>query len=126
MTIVTDERVARFVAEIVGQGFVPPFTCMGTERNGQIINGVIFNCFEGADVHVSIAGRGWTRGFLADVGHYVFDTLKCERITVQTEQPKIARIAQRLGGQIEGLKRNHFGKGRDAILVGILAGDYRF
>ena len=124
--VVTDERVARFVSDRVGQGFVPPYTCLGTERDGEIINGVIFNCFEGADVHVSIAGRGWTKGFLADVGHYVFGVLRCERITVQTEQPAIVRIAERLGGQVEGLKRNHFGKGRDAFIVGILSSEYRF
>lgn len=124
--IVSDERVAKFVSGEVGQGFVPPYTCFGTERGGRIINGVIFNCFEGADVHVSIAGHGWTRGFLADVGAYVFGALKCERITVQTEQPKLVRIAERLGGQVEGLKRNHFGPGRDAFLVGILRQEYRF
>lgn len=126
MNVVTDERVARFVGQRVGEVIVPPFTAMGLERDGEIIAGVVFNCFEGFDLHVTIAGHGWTRGFLADVGQYVFGTLKCERITIQTEQPKIVRIAKRLGGQVEGLKRNHFGKGRDAILVGILAGDYRF
>lgn len=124
--IVSDERVARFVSEQVGAGLCPPFTAMGTERHGKIINGVIFNCFEGADVHVTIAGHGWTKGFLADVGQYVFGKLKCERITVQTEQPKIVRIAERLGGQVEGLKRDHFGKGRDAFIVGILKHEYRF
>jgi len=124
--IVSDERVAKFVSDVVGQGFTPPYTSMGTERDGKIINGVIFNCFEGADVHVTIAGHGWTKGFLADVGQYVFGQLKCQRITVQTEQPKIVRIAERLGGKVEGLKRNHFGPGRDAFIVGILASEYRF
>lgn len=124
--IVTDERVARFVSDKIGHGFVPPYTCIGTERDGEIVNGVIFNCFEGADVHVSIAGRGWTRGLLADVGQYVFVVLRCERITIQTEQPSIVRIAERLGGQVEGLKRNHFGKGRDAYIVGILKEEYKF
>ncbi len=121
---VADERVARFVSEMVGHAFVPPFTCMGIEKDGQVIAGVIYNVFEGADVHVTIAGRGWTRGFLSDVGAYVFGALKCERITVQTEQAKIVRIAERLGGQVEGLKRNHFGRGRDAFIVGILKEDY--
>lgn len=126
MNIVSDDRVPRFVSEKVGQGFVPPFTCMGIERDGEIIAGVLFNCFEGKDVHVTIAGSGWTKGFLADVGQYVFGALKCERITVQTEQPKIVRIAERLGGKVEGLKRNHFGAGRDAYIVGILSSEYRF
>ncbi len=126
MSIVSDERVARFVGAALDTAFVPPFTVMGIERHGEIIGGVIFNVFEGVDVHVSIAGRGFTKGFLAEVGHYVFDVLKCERMTGQTENPAIVDIALRLGGQIEGCKRNHFGKGRDAYLVGILKDDWKF
>ena len=124
--IVTDERVALFVSERVGAAFVPPFTCMGLERNGEIVAGVIFNVFEGCDVHVSIAGRGWTPHFCREVGKYVFDTLKCERMTAVTEKPEIVRIAEWLGGEVEGLLRNHFGKGRDGFIVGILKEDYRF
>lgn len=124
--IVTDERVARFVSAALNIGLVPPFTCMGIEREGQIIAGVVYNVFEGADVHVTIAGRGFTRGFLAEMGHYVFNQLGCERITGQTEQPAIVRLAERLGGQIEGLKRNHFGKGRDAYIVGILKEEWKW
>lgn len=126
MIVVTDERVARFVGERVGQVIVPPFTAMGLEKAGEIIAGVVFNHFEGFDVHVTIAGHGWTKGFLADVGQYVFDQLKCLRITVITEQPKVIRIAEKLGGEIEGRLRNHFGPGRDGYIIGILKSEYRF
>ena len=126
MKIVDDERVARFVGERVGRVIVPPFTVMGIERNGEIVAGVIFNHYEVTDVHVTIAGHGWTRGFLAEVGHYVFGALRCERITVVTEQPEVVRIAERLGGEIEGLMRSHFGQGRDGIVLGILKTDYRY
>lgn len=124
--IVTDERVARFVGDAVGIGFVPPFTCMGIERDGEIIGGVLFNVFEGPDVHVTVAGKGWSKGFFAEVGHYVFDILKCERMTAITEQPSVVRIAERLGGEIEGCLRNHFGRGRDGFIVGILREDWKF
>lgn len=124
--IVTDNRVAHLVSHITGGAFVPPFTCMGIERNGEVIAGVIFNVFERSDVHVSIAGTGWTPAFCREVGRYVFETLQCERITAVTEQPKIVRLAERMGGQIEGCLRNHFGKGRDGFIVGILKDEYRF
>jgi RimJ/RimL family protein N-acetyltransferase len=122
--IVTDDRVAKFVSDAIGKGLVPPFTCMGIERDGKIIAGVIFNVFEGCDVHVTVAGRGWTRGFFAEVGQYVFGQLKCERMTALTEQERVVNIALRLGGQIEGRLRNHFGRGRDAVIIGILKEDY--
>jgi len=126
LNIVDDERVARFVGDRVDSVIVPPYTLMGIEKDGEIIAGVVFNHFTGCDLHVTIAGTGWTKGFLADVGQYVFGQLNCIRITVVTEQPKVVRIAERLGGDIEGLMRNHFGPSRDAYLVGILREDWKF
>lgn len=124
--IVTDDRVVQFVSAALQARLFPPFTAIGIETDGHIVAGVVFNCFEGADVHATVAGHGWTREFLTAVGEYVFVTLGYERITAQTEQPHIVRFAERLGGQLEGLKRNHFGKGRDAFIVGILAEEYKF
>lgn len=123
---VDDNRVLAFVSERCGVNFLPPVTCMGVERNGEIVGGVVFNFFESADVHISVAGTGWTRGFLAEVGHYVFDILKSERMTALTEQPAVVRLAERLGGQVEGLMRNHYGKDRDAFVVGILKDDWKY
>lgn len=122
--IVTDERVALFVAAKTGTRIIPPWTAMGIEHKGEIIAGAVFNHFEGADIHATVAGRGWTKSFLADVGQYVFRQLQCERMTVVTEQPHVVRIAQKLGGEVEGLLRNHFGPGRPGFIVGILKEDY--
>lgn len=124
--IVSDERVALFVSETIGVGFIPPYTCMGIERDGKIIGGVLFNVFESADVHISVAGTGWTKGFFAEVGHYVFTLLQLERMTAITENPEVVRLAQRLGGEIEGVMRNHYGKGRDGFIVGFLREDWKF
>ncbi|MCY1741156.1 GNAT family N-acetyltransferase [Ensifer sp. SL37] len=124
--IVTDDRVAAFVAKTCGIDFLPPWTCMGIESEGEIIAGVVFHCFEGANVHLTIAGHGWTRGFLRAVGEYIFETLKCERFTLTTEQPAVVNLGVRLGGQVEGLMRNQFGRGRDGFLIGVLKDEYRF
>jgi hypothetical protein len=82
--IVTDDRVARFVGGQIESIIFPPFTCMGIEHNGVVIADVVFNCFTGHDIEVTIAGKGWTRGFIKSVGVYVFDQLGCIRITVTT------------------------------------------
>lgn len=124
--IVTDDRVAVFVAKACGVVINPPYTCMGIERNGQIIGGVVFNHFEGHDIHMTAAGAGWTKSFLADVGQYLFGQLRLLRVTIITEQPKVVRLSERLGGQIEGLMRDHFGPGRDGFLVGILKDDWPY
>ena len=124
--IVTDKRVAEFVGKKVGSAIYPPFTCLGTESEGEIINGVVFNCFTRTDIHVTIAGERWSKGFLTLVGHYVFSKLRCERMTAITEQVKIVRIAERLGGKVEGCMRNHFGPGRDGFVVGILRDEWKY
>jgi RimJ/RimL family protein N-acetyltransferase len=124
--IVTDSRVAELVTRLTGKVFAPPFTCMGIEKDGEVVGGALFNVYEGTDIHVSIAGKGFSRGFMADVGDYCFNQLKCYRITSVTEDPKVVRIAERLGGKIEGCLRDHFGPSRDGFIVGILKNDYRF
>lgn len=120
--IVTDERVAAFVAQEVGSEIFPPYTCAGIEKDGRIVAGVVFNCFTGADIEITVASeRGaMTRGFLRVCARYVFTTLRCERASITTEKSDVVRFAERLGGKVEGLKRNQFGPGRDAYLVGIL------
>ncbi|MBL4858974.1 MAG: hypothetical protein JKY36_07255 [Erythrobacter sp.] len=124
--IVSDERVERFIAERLGTALCPPYTVAGLERDGEIVAAVLFNQFEGPNVHVSIAGTGWTRGFIKAVGEYVYGQLGCLRVTVTTEQEKVADYALRLGGQVEGRMRDYFGLGRDAWIIGILRSEWRF
>jgi len=124
--IVADERVSRFVSESLGMGLCPPYSVVGIEKDGQVIAGVLINHFEGSDCHVSVAGTGWTRAFLVAVGQYVFEQLGCLRCTIITEQEKVVDLGMRLGGEIEGRLRSHFGEGRDGLIVGILRKDYRY
>jgi RimJ/RimL family protein N-acetyltransferase len=124
--IVTDDRVALFVAERCHVAIVPPFTCMGIERNGEVVAGVVFNSFTWTNIHVTVAGTGFTRPFIRAVGLYVFGQLECLRMTITTEQPKVIEYAKRLGAQTEGRIRNHFGQGRDGIVLGILREEWKF
>jgi RimJ/RimL family protein N-acetyltransferase len=124
--IVTDDRVALFVAERCHVAIVPPFTCMGLERNGEVVAGVVFNCFTWADIQVTVAGHGFTRAFIRAVGRYVFEQLGCLRMSIVTEQPDVMDYAKRLGAQTEGRIRNHFGQGRDGIALGILREEWTF
>lgn len=123
--IVTDNRVATFIAEKLNYPLCPPYSFMGWERDGEITGAALFNCFEGPDVHVGVAGSGWTRGFIRAVGDYVYSQLGCERMTITTESEKVAGYAERLGGVREGVLRSHFGPGRDGIIVGILKAEFK-
>ena len=122
--IVTDASVAEFVERIIGRPIIPPFTCIGVERDGVVVAGAVFNCYTRADIHVTVAGLP-TRSLIRSVGKYAYGQLGCQRMTVITEQPKIAEYAQRLGGAVEGILRNQFGAGRDGVLIGILRDDWK-
>lgn len=124
--IVTDERVARFIYQRTGTVFCPPYSVMGVERDGEIVAGVLINQFEGANCHVSAAGSGWTLPFMRALGRYVYNQLGCLRMTLTTESEIVARYAERLGGQREGVMRSHFGPRRDGILIGILREEYLY
>ncbi len=124
--IVDGERVARFVSQDLGFALCPPYYALGMERDGQITGGAILNHFEGVDVHVTMAGKRWSLEFTRALGRYIFDTLGCERMTGITERDHIVRLVKRLGGQVEGCLRNHFGRGRDGIVVGILRDEWRY
>ena len=124
--IVSDERVARFVGERCGTIIYPPYTCMGIERGGRVTAGVVFNNYTGLDIEITVAGKSFTRGFISAVGQYVFEQIGCLRMSITTEQPKVVDLAKRLNAQVEGVKRNRFGAGRDGTLLGILKEDWGF
>ena len=125
-SIVSHDGVRSFIESALDLKLCPPCSFMGLEQDGRIIAAVAFNVFEGHDLHFSAAGCGWNKKFLSEVGRYVFDVLGCQRMTAVTESAEVARLAQRLGGQIEGCLRNHFGPDRNAYIVGILAKEYKF
>lgn len=122
--IVSDERVSDFASRYFK--IVPPYTCMGLERNGQVIAAAVFNHYERTDIHVTVCGRVRSAGFIRAVGWYVFQQLGCLRMTAITEKPQIVAMGLRLGGEIEGRLRNHFGPGRDGIIIGILKEEWRY
>lgn len=124
--IVSDDRVAPFVARECGVQIVPPYTAIGIEQSGEIVAGVVFNHWTGSDVHMTAAGSGWTKGFLADIGDYVFNKLNCSRMTAITEQQKVVRLSERLGGEVEGILRDQFGPSRPGYMIGFLKADWRW
>jgi RimJ/RimL family protein N-acetyltransferase len=124
--IVADERVYDHVCEKLGARIQPPVQCLGVEEDGEIIGGVVFNNFSECDVELSVAGdvKAWSRAFFRRVRDYVFEECGYLRLTFVTEHRDVVELACRLGAQTEGRKRNHFGEGRDAILLGILKNEW--
>lgn len=125
---VSDARIAAFVCQKTGITLGQDYTCLGIIQNGQVTAGIVFNHCTGADIHITAATSpgAFTKIFLTRCGHYLWDELKLARFSVTTEQPNVVDLIQRVGGKIEGTKRDAFGPGRDAIMLGVLAKDWPF
>lgn len=124
--IVSGARVATYVADRLGSAFATEHTALGIEREGRLVAGVVFNCWTGPDVQLSIAAEpgALSRRFLRRVGLYITKELGCIRATIETEQPHVIDMALRMGGVVEGVKRDLFGEGRDGTVVGVLKKDW--
>lgn len=114
MRLVTDsEAVAHWVAARcdVGQ-FQAPYTAFGwADASGQIVGGAVFNAWNGANVELSLAGRGSvTRQAFRDIAAYVFGQLGCRRLSMVTKAANLRLVhqAERNGFAREGMRKDFF------------------
>ena len=127
---ISDQRVADYVAARTGIALAPgQYAQLGIVRDGQVTAGVVFTHFSGTDISLTVAAAyhgAFTKTFLIRLGQYLWGELGCSRITFLTEQDRVVELAVQLGAKIEGRKRDAFGPGRDATMLGLLASEWPF
>jgi hypothetical protein len=82
----------RFVGERCGTIIYPPFTAMGIERDGEITAGVVFNCYTGNDIAVTVAGGPFNRGSSRQLGKYVFERSAASACRSQQKSLKLSKL----------------------------------
>lgn len=127
------ELIAAFVN--VRQGFPANaswgnYTALGLMRDGHLIAGAIYNCFEGANANIHIAADGhfWlTPDFLRAGFVYPFLQLGKRRITafMPAGNKRAIRLAEKLGFSYEGTLRHYYPQD-DAVNYGMLREECRF
>lgn len=109
-----DATVAEWVGQKIGKPFSAPFTAIGTlGADGRLTGGAVFTNYTGDAVEISIAGGGVVcRSFWAATAHYVFEQLKCSRLSVHTSEKnkRVRRMAPKFGFVYEGTARKMYGK----------------
>jgi RimJ/RimL family protein N-acetyltransferase len=121
--------IAKYVAEALGEeGFGECYT-IGNVKNNILVAGVVFNNYTGLSVQMTAAGVGhWcTHELLNNCFSFVFNGLKCKRITVLVAKSntKALKLNKHLGFIEEGIVR--MGEGdEDLILLGMLKSECRY
>jgi len=125
-----DEAIARWVGQRVGVDDFGKCVTIGILSGDELIAGVVFNNYRPPGIEATIAStspRWCNRATLAVIFGYVFDQLRCRRLTAITEatnQPVRAFLCH-LGFREEGLLRHGFMTG-DAALYGMVREDCRW
>lgn len=96
------ERVGRWMAERGGGDWRDGAKCIGLERDGRLIAGVLCDWHNGASVYMHVAGEGkrWLdREFLWFCFFYVFEQLKCRVVIglVAGDNREAQRFDEHLG-----------------------------
>lgn len=128
MPIVTghDATVAEWAGTKLNAVFHPPYIAWGTiDRNGTLNGAIIFCDFiRGGNIEMTMAGNGvMRRGVFREIALYVFDQLKCTRLTARTRRGNtIARkLLPKAGFSFEGTHRRYYGpvKADDALVFAL-------
>lgn len=120
MLLVTgqDQIVANFVSAGLGVRIHPPYTAMGwvavdESGNWKLVSGAIFNDYHIASIEISFYGK-LTRQCWRDILDYVFNQLKCLRLTARTKYSNVTvrQMLPKHGWVYEGTLKRFYGSAK--------------
>ena len=126
--LITDDSLRAYFEDILGETSEYA-RFIGREENGKILGvAAVFN-YDGRSCESGWCGeKGWmTLGFLNLLHDYIFDQLKCVRVTALIDASNQVAIkqAERVGFKLEGRLREGSEDG-DKLVYGMLKKDYKY
>ena len=114
-----DATVAIWVGQRLGGVFVPPYTGLGiVDGSGRLRGGFIVRAQNASTCELSLySERVLTHGVMRAMWRTVFDDLGFSRCVIHTRRANkpLKRAAPKLGFRFEGVARNFYGPGVDAL-----------
>jgi RimJ/RimL family protein N-acetyltransferase len=130
--VYTYPEVYEFVTQFFPLNYAHTGAAIGIEKNGELIAGVLYDDFNGANVWMHVAakpGSRWlTREFLHQAFAYPFIQLGCERVSgwVEASNEQARRFDEHLGFQQEAVLKRAARDGGDVIVYVMFREDCRF
>lgn len=111
-----------------------PCEALGVIDGNRIVAGVVYNHFSQANIEMSVAaepGIRWlSRPALFAFFYYPFVTLGCNRVTSTIKSgsstKSVRKFCQHVGFKYEGVVREFYRDGRDAVIFGMLRRECRW
>ena len=127
-----DVRVRDWVSERIGEDLSDAAVAIGVEEDGELIAGVAYNMYTGAAICMNVAatpGKRWTtKEFMYAFFAYPFVQLNCRRVTglVRASNEVARKFDEHVGFTQEGVLREAFEDGEDAVLYGMLKSECKW
>ena len=125
-----DEAVAEWASARLGTSIVRPYVAIGVWDGSKLRAAMVFNDFTGANIEITVASdpAGSTRAAVRQAFAYPFRQAGCRRLTMRTraDHAVMLDIAGRLGFRREGVLREFYDDGCDAVVFGLLRSECRW
>jgi hypothetical protein len=111
------QLIGGYFVRNTGKPLTGPFTAVGWIKNEQLVGQAIFNDFTFANIEIHLhAPNCMNRKTIRDIYDYVFNILKCERLTAKPycTNEKLLQLLERLGFIYEGSLEKYY-KDNDVI-----------
>lgn len=105
------QLIAGHFVHNTGYPITGPFIALGWIKNDKIAAQAILNDYTEANIEVHIYGPGcFTRSTIRDLYKYVFEQLKCERLTAKPfcTNKNLLQLLKRLGFEYECTQKRYY------------------